>query len=274
VAAPLRRRRPAAAPPLALLAVLALAFAACAAPGLKPRKAAPSAPVAAVPGATPSPTPAPAYPQARPVDQTLPVKIRSRSLRYDKQAQETVFYGGVTATQDTTTLNSRELRSQTRGQSARASGGVVVRDETRHFLALAGEADYADSMREAALHDGVRVVSVDPYGLPVTVTGREGRYNDLSRWAEVDGDVLVLRGRLHATAVSATVGDGGSSLLLRQEVRAGMDFNRMQAERALFDQKDHSMDLEGDVRVRLIPSEVRRAADAPWSESVSAKEGP
>jgi len=208
------------------------------------------------------------------VDETQPVKIRSRSLRYDQQTQETVFYGGVTATQDSTVLKAQELRSQTQGQSAHASGGVLVRDEVRRFSARSGQADYTDAMREATLSGGVHLVSVDPYGRPVTVTGRSGAYSDVRRWAKVDGGVTVLRVGLMATALGATLSEGGTRLLLEQDVRAAMGFNRLQAERAVFDQDGHSVELEGDVRVRLIPDEVRRAADAPWSASPSAQEGP
>lgn len=259
-------------PALALSAAALLALGACTSPALRSRasKAAPK--VAGLPAA--SPTPAPQYPQERPVDETLPVRIRSRSLRYDQLTQETVFYGGVTATQDSTVLNAQELRSQNQGQSAHASGGVLVRDEQRRFSVHSGQADYTDSMREATLSQGVHLVSVDPYGRPVTVTGRSGAYSDVRRWAKVDGGVTVLRGNLQATALGATLSEGGTQLLLEKDVRAAMGFNRLQSQRAVFDQDDHSVDLEGDVRVRLIPSEVRSAADAPWSVSPVAQEGP
>lgn len=260
---------------LAVLPAL-LALAACASPGLKAHKAPGFHAVAKVPQVkpTPSPTPAPAYPQERPLDQARPVKVRSRSLRYDQKTQETVFYGGVTATQDSTVLKARELRSQSQGQSAHASGGVLVDDAVRRFWVRSGEADYTDSLREAFLSHGVHLVSVDPYGRPVTVTGQSGSYSGLSRSARVQGGVRVLRGPMQATAVSATVSDGGVLLLLEQDVRAAMGFNRLQADRALFDQKEHSVDLEGDVRVRLIPDQVRGAAAAPWNESPAASEGP
>lgn len=270
--APLRRAsRRAVALPAAVLAAAALGLGACASHRLSARPAPGFKPVAGVP--SPSPTPAPAYPQTRPVDQSRPVKVRSRSLRYDQQAQETVFYGGVTATQDSTVLMARELRSQTGGESAHASGGVDLGDEVRRFRVLAGEADYTDQMREAELYKGVHLVSVDPYGRPVTVTGQSGRYSGVSRWAEVDGGVTVVRGAMLAKAVSATVMDGGSKLELDRDVRMSMGINRLQSQKALFDQKLHSMDLEGDVRARLIPFELRSMANAPWSVSPPASEG-
>lgn len=256
--------------------VLLLALASCAAPGLKPGKAPGFKGIAGVPALkpSPSPTPAPQYPQERPLDQDRPVKVRSRTLRYDQSTQETVFYGGVTATQDTTVLKSKELRSQTDGQSARASGGVLVTDLARRLWVLSGEANYVGSLGEAWLSHGVRLVSVDPYGSPLTVTGRSGSYSDLSRSARVEGGVTVVRGPLRATASNATVSDGGVQLLLRQDVRAAMGINRLQADEAEFDEKSHSVNLSGDVRVRLIPNEVRAAAAEPWSISPAAKEGP
>lgn len=259
------------------MGLVALFFlAACVGPRLAPHKASGIKTVAKVPSLKPhaTPTPAPVYPQSRPLDQARPVKVRSRRLRYDQKTQETVFYGGVTVTQDTTMLKSRELRTQTKGQSARASGGVLMTDLVRHFWVLSGQADYADSLREASLSQGVHFVTVDPYGSAITVTGQSGSYWGLSRGAEVGGGVKVLRGPMQATALSATVSDGGISLLLESDVHAAMGFNRLQSDRALFNQKDHSVDLEGDVRVRLIPSEVRNAAAAPWSISPSAVEGP
>jgi lipopolysaccharide export system protein LptA len=254
-----------------------LAFcAACAAPRLAPHRAPGIKPVPGVPGIKPgtSPTPAPAYPQERPVDQGRPVKVRSRSLRYDQKTQETVFYGGVTTTQDSTVIHSRELLSQNQGQSARASGGVLMSDLVRRFWIRTGQADYTDLLREAVLSHGVHLVSVDPYGNPITVTGQSGSFSSLSRGAEVDGGVTVLRGPLLATAVSATVADGGAELTLEEDVRVAMGYNRLQSEWAFFDDKTHSLDLKGDVRVRVIPAELRSVAAAPWNISPSALEGP
>ncbi len=266
----------AAAPVAAALGLLALA--ACVGPALKSHgtaglKALPGVPRLS-PTPSPAPTPAAVYPQRRPLNRAAAVRVRSRSLRYDRSTQETVFYGGVTATQDSTTMLSRELRSQTQGQSARATGGVLLSDEQRRVRVRSGEADYTDSLREALLFGGVHLVSVDPYGASVTVTGQEGAFSDLSRSARVDGGVKVLLGPLVATAVSATVQDGGVQLLLEEDVRAAMGINRLQSQRALFDQKSHSVDLQGDVRVRVVPDQVRGAAAAPWSLSPSAREQP
>lgn len=261
--------------PAAGLAAL-LALAACAAPSLRPHKVPGAKPVPGVPALKPVPTatPAPSYPQRRPLDQDRPVKVVSRALRYDRGSQETVFYGGVTATQDTTVMLSRELRSRDAGQDARATGGVLVLDKARRLRIRSGEADYAGSLGEARLLKGVRLVSVDPYGVPLTVTGQSGSYSGVSRFAEVDGGVTVLRGPLRARARSAFVTDGGVELKLERDVRAAMGINRLQSDEADFNQKGHWVDLLGDVRVRLIPSEVRAAAAAPWALSSTAKEAP
>ncbi|MGH7443067.1 MAG: hypothetical protein ACREKE_10390 [bacterium] len=253
-----------------------LALAACAEPSLSPHKDRGTKPVPGIPAlkANPQPTPQALYPQRRPLDQDRPLKVRSRALRYDRESGETVFYGGVTATQDTTVLLSKELRSKGEGQAARALGGVLVVDKSRRLRMRAGEADYTGSLGEARLLDGVRLVSVDPYGDPITVTGRSGSYSDLSRFAEVDGGVNVLRGPLKARARSAVVTDGGVELLLEKDVRAAMGINRLQSQEARFNQKEHWVDLLGDVRVRLIPNQVRAAAAAPWALSPTAKEAP
>jgi len=254
---------------------LALLAPACAGQRLAARKA-PVAHVAGVPKGPPAPTPTPTpvavYPQTRPIDESLPVKIRSRTLRFDKVTQETVFYGGVTVTQDTTTMRSQELRSQNQGHSARASGNVDVDDENRHFRIRAGELDYADSMREATLADGVRLVTVDPYAHSVTVTGDSGACSGSRRWAQVAGRVDVVRGPLKARALTATVEEGGERLTLEKSVHTRLGFNRMQSDLAVFDQKEHSVELEGKVRMRMIPEELRLAAAQPWNLSDTAKE--
>ena len=262
--------------PVAVPVLLTLAFcAACAAPRLAPHGSPDIRPVAGVPAVKPrpSPTPAPAYPQERPVNQRRPLKVRSRSLRYDQKTQETVFYGGVTTTQDSTVIHSRELLSRMQGQSARASGGVLMSDPVRRFWIKTGQADYTDLLREAVLSQGVHLVSVDPYGNSITVTGQSGSFSSLSRGAKVDGGVTVLRGPLQATAVSATVADGGSQLTLEEDVRVAMGFNRLESDWACFDDKDHSLDLQGDVRVRVIPAELRSVAASPWNISPTALEG-
>ncbi len=258
------------------LAACCLWAASCAAPGLTPRRTREAPAVPRVPriGATPAPTPVPSYPQRRPVDEDLPLDVHSKALRYDRAAGETVFYGGVTATQDTTVLLSKELRSRDQGREARATGGVLVTDRSRRLAIRAGEADYTGSLGEARLLDGMRLVSVDPYGLPLTVTGRDGTYSDFSRTAHVGGGVRVVRGPLTARSRSATVIDGGALLKMVEEVRAALGVNRLQADEADFDQKAHWIDLIGDVRLRIIPSQVRAAAAQPWAISPTSKEAP
>ena len=218
------------------------------------------------------PTPAPSFPQSKPVDESRPVKVKARSLRYDQAKQETVFYGGVTVTQDSTVLTARELRSSDQGQNAHAEGGVRVVDATRRFQAEAGSAVYGDAMRSAELSGGVRLLSVDPYGVPVTVTGQSGRYLDLSRSASVEGGVQVQRGALTATAGSAELERGGDLLRLLDKVLVRLGTNRGQADTAAFDQADRSMVMLGHVRARFIPRDVRKAGEAPWSVSPTSQE--
>ena len=254
------------------LLFLALGLSACAARGLSPRTAADAPVVAAVPTMQPTAAPTPAFPQTRPLDESRPVKVKSRSLRYDQAKQETVFYGGVTVTQDSTTLTTRELRSGDQGQSAHADGGVRVVDSVRRFQAEAGSANYTDAMRQAELLGGVRLLSVDPYGVPVTVTGQSGHYEDLSRAASVKGGVRVERGALTATAGEAELERGGELLRLLQGVQVHLGANRGQSDRAAFDQATRDMIMEGDVRARFIPRDVRKAGEAPWSTAPSGQE--
>lgn len=245
---------------------LALLASACASPGLQalapPGRAAVAAPT---PQPSRTPTPSPSFPQRRPVDQALPLKVRSKGLRYDHQADESVFYGGVTVTQDSTTLLARELRSQDQGQSAVADGGVLMFDPVRRFRVHAGRASYAGVLRSARLDGGLVLVSVDPYGQPITVTGRSGAFSGLSRWARVEGGVLVLRGALSATAATAEVMDGGGRLRLDGGVRARLGADQAKADRAQLDQGDRSILLEGSVRAHIVPEDLRRAMAAPWA---------
>lgn len=253
---------------------LGLLLAACASRGLAPRSTEGSGlpPLAGVPAFQPSPTPAPAFPQTKPVDESRPVKVKARSLRYDQSRQETVFYGGVTATQDSTVLTSRELRSSDQGQNARADGDVKVVDPTRHFQAEAQSAVYANAMRSAELAGGVRLVSVDPYGVPVTVTGQSGRYVDLSRVASVEGGVHVQRGAMSADAGRAELERGGELLRLLDQVSVHFGANRGQADTAAFDQATRDMTMQGSVRARFIPREVRKAGEAPWNAAPTSQE--
>jgi len=253
----------------ALACGLALLLAGCAGQDLSPRKAAPQ--VKAL--ATPSPSPAPSFPQRRPMDESRPVKVRSRSLRYDQGSQESVFYGGVTVTQDSTQMLTRELRSETQGRSAHASGGVQLSDPLRRFRAEADSADYSDSMRYGKLDGGVRVVSVDPYGVPVTMTGRSGEYADVSRWAQVLGSVTVVRGEVSATAESAVLEDGGTQVDLSGSVRVSMGLDRCRSALMHLDQVSQELTMEGDARAHFVPRHLRQAMAAPW-KSAPGQEAP
>jgi lipopolysaccharide export system protein LptA len=253
---------------------LGLLLAGCAARGLSPHPG-PVKP-AAKPTATPSPAPTPAqsFPQRRPVDESRPVQVRSRSLRYDQAAQESVFYGGVTVTQDSTQMLTRELRSETQGRSAHASGGVQMSDPVRRFRADSDSADYTDAMRYGRLDGGVRLVSVDPYGVPVTVTGRSGEYADLSRWAQVLGGVTVLRGSLSATAQSAVLEGGGTLVDLSGTVRAALGFDRCRSAMMRLDQATQELTLIGNARAHFVPRDLRQAMATPWKGTAPGQEAP
>lgn len=245
---------------------LALLASACASPGLQALAAPrPAAAPASTPQPSRTPTPSPSFPQQRPMDQALPLKVRSKGLRYDHQSDESVFYGGVTVTQDSTTLQARELRSQNQGQSAVADGGVLMFDPVRRFRVHAGRASYAGALRSARLDGGLVLVSVDPYGQPITVTGRSGSFSGVSRWARVEGGVWVQRGALSATAGTAQVMDGGGRVRLDGGVRARLGTDQAKADRARLDQRDRSILLEGSVRAHIVPEDLRRAMAAPWA---------
>lgn len=234
-----------------------LGLAACVSPQLG-RSPAPRA-AAAVPVQAPSPTPAPElqYPQSRPMDEKKPVKLKSDRLRYDDKLKETEFIGHVVATQDSMTLHADRMRSATQGESASAKGHLLLEDPSRKVELSSEEGDYSGALSEANLRGGVVLHSVDPYGLPVTVTGQSGWYQSASRLARLTGDVTVERGRLTATAERAFV-DGGADLLeLDGQVKAEMGPNRIEASRAVLDGKKKSVAFEGGVEASLIPAQVR-----------------
>ena len=244
------------------LVLLALTLGACAKPTLSPRAGGAEAPsVAAVP--TLQPTPALLYPQAKPVDEALPVKVRSRSLKVGRSGAETVFYGGVTVTQDTTTLTAKELRSHDQGQSAVASGDVHLLDPERKVGARANEVEYGAALRQASLRGDVCLQSIDPYGVGVTLTGESATYLALSRSADVDGGVTIYRGGLTATAGSARLLDGGNFVQLSGGVKAKLGPNEARSQEAELMAEGRSLTLKGKVRARFIPSDVRKAAADP-----------
>jgi lipopolysaccharide transport protein LptA len=246
-------------------AALSLALlAGCVSPNLGGGKGAP-APAVAAPAPAPSPTaaPSPAYPQARPLDESKPVKLRADRLRYNDKLKETLFKGHVVATQDTATLSADELRSSDQGQSARVSGSVKITDSQRRVSLEASEGDYSGALSEANLRGGVKVVSVDPYAVPVTVTGRSAWYQSVSRLARVEGGVRVERGRLSATAESAELDAPAETVELKGGVEAGFGANRVKSSSARLDGKRKSAAFEGGVEARLVPAEVRESAAHP-----------
>jgi lipopolysaccharide transport protein LptA len=205
----------------------------------------------------------PSYPQARPIDEKRPVRIKSDRLRYNDRAKETEFIGNVVASQDTATLYADRMRSSTQGESASAKGSLRLLDTGRKIEILAEEGDYSGALSEANLRGGVTLHSVDPYAVPVTVTGQTGWYHSLSRKARLGGGVKVERGTLTATAKSADV-DGEQELIeLLGEVRAMMGANRIEADRAELDGKRRSVVFEGGVQAWLLPAEIRQRASQP-----------
>lgn len=250
-------------PALGALAWACLAWA-CAKPGLQPREAPGAERPQPPPAPRPSPTPAPQYPQARPVDEGAGVKVRSARLRHDQRSGLTVFYGGVTVTHDTSTLTARELRSRDQGGSAEAVGGVRLVDSGRSFSVEAGQVRYTNAMRDGLLEGGVRLLSLDPYGRPVTVTGRRGGYSGLSRSAWAEGGVRVWRDGLTLTAQRVEMEGDGARLLLLDGVEAGLGSNRARARQAQLLREGQSLALSGAVRASFVPAELRRAAERPW----------
>jgi lipopolysaccharide transport protein LptA len=228
---------------------------------LSPRPAPEAVAVAPVPTAVPSP--APSYPQNKPVDQALPVKVRSRSLKVGQAGAVTVFYGGVTVTQDTTVLTARELRSHDQGHTALAVGDVRLLDPDRKVQAEAQEVEYGEALRQASLRGKVRLLSVDPYGVGVTLTGDTATYAALSEAATAQGGVTVYRGGLTATAGSAEMYGGGTYVHLSGGVEAKLGPNQARSREAELQAKGRSLTLKGAVRARFIPSDVRKAAADP-----------
>lgn len=246
---------------LTALATGALLLSACAKAVLSPRATKEAPPVAAVP--TLQPTAAPSYPQARPLDEARPVKVRSRSLKVGQAGAETVFYGGVTVTQDSTVLTARELRSRDQGRSALATGDVHLLDPERRVEALAQEVEYGDAMSQASLRKDVILRSIDPYGVSVTLTGQSATYWALSRSASLEGGVTVYRGALTATAGSGQLLEGGKHVHLSGSVHAVLGPNEARSEEADMEAEGRSLTLKGRVRARFIPSDVRKAAANP-----------
>jgi lipopolysaccharide transport protein LptA len=217
--------------------------------------------LAPTPAPSPSATPELKYPQAKPLNDRAPVKIRSDRLRYNDVAKETDFLGHVVAVQDTTTLYSDRLRSTSKGESARAEGNVVLVDSARKVELKAAEGEYTDSLGEASLKGGVILHSQDPYAIPVTVTGQSAWYRSLSRLASLKGGVTMLRGRITATAETADLCGDEDLATLEGDVEISLgDHNKVRSRRAVLKGREKSMMFEGGVKARLIPAELKEAS--------------
>jgi lipopolysaccharide export system protein LptA len=214
--------------------------------------------------ATPTPEPvAVSYPQRRPLDKGRPVHIKSDRMRYYDKHQETEFLGHVVATQDTAVLHADLMRSSDQGQTAWASGHVQLLDVGRKVELLADWGDFSGALSEANLCGGVIMHSVDPYAVPVTVTGETCWYQGVSRKARLDGGVTLWRGGLTATADTAIMNGGGEIVELRGKVVAQMGVNRVVANTAVMDGTKKSVIFDGKVVALLVPSQIQDRASHP-----------
>jgi len=134
---------------------------------------------------------------------------------------------------------------------------VRLRDTTRQVLLTSDCASYADSLREAELHDSVHLVSVDPSGHSVTVTAQSAYYHGLSKTARLEGDVrLSTRGDLSATAQAADFDELRSVADMQGGAWAGKGRNRFCADEIEVETKEHGVTLTGHVKACFIPEEV------------------
>ncbi len=244
--------------PLALAAGSALLVAGCVSKGLLPQAPTPGPSVkAALPLATPGPTPQPSPVQAQALREGQPVQVQAKRLNYNHRLQQTRFMGPVTVTQDSTELCADELLAEAGNRQAQAWGHVRLRDTSRQVLLFADCASYADSLREAELHDHVRLVSVDPGGHSVTVTAESAYYHGLSQSARLEGDVrLATRGDLSATAQAADFDELRGVADMRGQAWAGKGRNRFCADEIQVQTKERGVTLTGHVKACFIPEEV------------------
>ena len=203
------------------------------------------------------------YPQRRPMDQGRPVKIKSDRMRYYDKSRETEFIGHVVASQDTAVLHADRMMSNDQGQSAWVSGHLQLQDFARKVELRADWGDYTASLSEANLCGGVVMHSVDPYAVPVTVTGETCWYQSVSRKARLEGGVTLWRGGLTATAQSAFMDDGGKRIELNGHVVAQLGVNRVEASTAVLDGSKKGVFFDGGVAALLIPSQIQDRASHP-----------
>lgn len=245
-----------------LLAALALGLGACAQRALG--GAAKAVEVRAAQAPTPQPSPVPtSLPQARPLDEARPLKVSSKRLRHDEKTKQTRFLGDVKVTQDSLTLTADELISDAATQGAVARGNVRLRDAVRKVDLSAGELRYANDLRQADLFGGTRLLTQDPYGVPVTITGQSGWYQALSQRARLEGGVQVWRGALSATAQSASMEGERRFILLEGGVAAALGLNQASSDSVRLGANGQSVEFMGEVRARFIPSQLRQAAQDP-----------
>ena len=154
--------------------------------------------------------------------------------------------------------------SSNKGESASASGHVLLEDPVRRVTLSSSEGDYTDSLGEVTLRGGVLLLSQDPYAIPVTGTGQTAWYRSLSRLARVSGGVRVLRGRVTATAETAELFGDEQKVLLEGGVDVSMGLsNTVHSRSATLRGLDKDMQFDGAVQARLIPAEVKQASTHP-----------
>lgn len=235
--------------------LLALALAGCVSKTLAPER--PSAPSPrAQAGAAEAPTPPPSYPQAKPVQADQPVSIRAQHLRYDARLKKTFFTGGVQATQGSTRLDCDALVASQKGEQASAQGHVVVRDLQRQVVLFADEADYTHRLRDAQLQGGVRLLTVDPYGRPVTVTSSQAEYWADEQRAWLGGGVRAFRLGVTATAGNATYAEADNLLTLMDGAQVRMGSNFFSADSIQLQGAKDQVKMRGDVKAIFIPEQV------------------
>jgi lipopolysaccharide export system protein LptA len=136
-------------------------------------------------------------------------------------------------------------------------------DPERHIELFADEGVYSGSLSESNLRGNVLLHSVDPYLVPVTVTGETGWFQSVSRLAKLQGQVHMYRGNLTASAETADLNGMLGQLRLKGGVKASLGINTISSQEALADDATHSIVFLGNVDASLIPSEVRESASHP-----------
>ena len=210
-----------------------------------------------------TPTPVYEFPQTRPLDEAKPVRISSDSLEYLDKGQETRFKGHVKVRQDGATLYADRLVAKNEGETAEASGNILLVDETRKVRMKAQSLRYANQLSVADMDGGIEIVSVDPYGRPLTVTGKSGTVWLTDGRALVRGGVDLQRGAITASAKTARVDREAGLLVMDETVKLNYGKNRFRAGRATMHEQGGKLVLEDNVRAIFIPAEIEEAAENP-----------